>query len=52
MISVLCMWIIGVDRDGTMRPVMQVHPVAKQQDGGQILTSFPDVFDKLVTRNR
>lgn len=39
-------------RAATLRRVMQVHPVAKQQDGGQILTDFPDVFDKLVKRNR
>ena len=35
-----------------MRPVMQVHPVAKRHDGGQIFTDFPNVFDKLVTRSR
>ena len=35
-----------------LRIAVQVHPMAKQQDGGKILTDFPDVFDKLVTRNR
>jgi hypothetical protein len=47
-----CRSTIHVDQSGMLRRVMQVHPVAKQQDGGQILTGFPDVFNKLVTRRR
>jgi hypothetical protein len=47
-----CRSTIQVDQSGMLRHVMQVHPVAKQQDGGQILIDFPDVFNKLVTRRR